>query len=167
MARILDDLSRTFSEYLLIPRLTRRDHLPSQVSLTAPLARHRRGENSRLALNIPVVSASMQAVSGTEMAIALARQGGMAFVFCSQSIEAQAAMIAKVKAHKAGFVRSDSNVKPTATLRELLEVMKTDRPLHRAGHRGRHQHRAVHGHHHRQGLLGVRGRPRLARSRTT
>jgi IMP dehydrogenase len=124
MARILDDLSRTFSEYLLIPRLTRRDHLPSQVSLTAPLARHRRGENSRLALNIPIVSASMQAVSGAEMSIALARQGGMAFVFCSQPVAAQAAMIAKVKAHKAGFVRSDSNVRPTATLRELLEVMK-------------------------------------------
>jgi IMP dehydrogenase len=124
MARILEDLSRTFSEYLLIPRLTRREHVPRNVSLTAPIARHRKDEPSRLSLNVPVVSASMQAVSGPDMATALARQGGVAFVFCSQSVESQAAMIAKVKAHKAGFVRSDSNVKPTATLSELLEVMK-------------------------------------------
>ena len=124
MAKILDDLSRTFSEYLLIPRLTRKTHVPRNVSLAAPLARHRKDEPSRLSLNIPVVSASMQAVSGTDMGIALARQGGAAFVFCSQSIESQAAMIAKIKAHKAGFVVSDSNVKPGATLRELLEVMR-------------------------------------------
>lgn len=124
MAKILDDLSRTFSEYLLIPRLTRKEHVPRNVSLAAPLARHKKGEASRLSLNIPVVSASMQAVSGTEMAIALARQGGSAFVFCSQSIEGQAAMIARIKAHKAGFVVSDSNVKPTASLRELLDVMR-------------------------------------------
>lgn len=124
MARILEDLSRTFSEYLLIPRLTRREHVPRNVSLAVPVARHKAGEPSRLSLNIPVVSASMQAVSGTDMGVALARQGGMAFVFCSQSIEAQASMIAKIKSHKAGFVRSDSNVKPDATLQDLLDVMK-------------------------------------------
>ena len=124
MAKILDDLSRTFSEYLLIPRLTRKEHVPRNVSLAAPIARFKTGEASRLSLNIPVVSASMQAVSGTDMGVALARQGGMAFVFCSQSIESQAAMIAKIKSHKAGFVRSDSNVKPSATLRELLDVMR-------------------------------------------
>jgi IMP dehydrogenase len=124
MARILHDLSRTFSEYLLIPRLTQRDHIPRNVDLSVPIAKYKRGEPSRLRLNIPVVSASMQAVSGSEMAIALARQGGLAFTFCSQTIERQAAMIAKVKSHKAGFVRSDSNVKPTASLRELLGVMR-------------------------------------------
>ncbi|HKP97133.1 MAG TPA: IMP dehydrogenase [Fibrobacteria bacterium] len=124
MAKILDDLSRTFSEYLLIPRLTRKEHVPRNVSLVTPVASHKIGEASRLSLNIPVVSASMQAVAGTDMGIALARQGGVAFVFCSQSIESQAAMIAKIKSHKAGFVRSDSNVKPSASLRELLGVMK-------------------------------------------
>lgn len=124
MARILTDLSRTFSEYLLIPRLTRRENVPRNISLSCPIARFKTGEFSRLCLNIPVVSASMQSVSGNEMGVALARQGGMAFVFCSQSIEAQAAMIAKIKSHKAGFVRSDSNVKPDATLQDLLEVMK-------------------------------------------
>ncbi len=124
MARILEDLSRTFSEYLLIPRLTRREHSPNNVSLRAPVARYKRGETSRLHVNVPIVSASMQAVSGSEMSIALARQGGVAFIYCSQSVEAQAAMIARVKSHKAGFVRSDSNSKPNATLRELLATMK-------------------------------------------
>ena len=118
MAKILDDLSRTFSEYLLIPRLTKRDNVPRNVSLVAPIARFKQGESSRLSLNVPVVSASMQAVSGTDMGVALARQGGVAFVFCSQSIESQAAMIAKIKSHKAGFVRSDSNVKPSAPERQ-------------------------------------------------
>ncbi len=124
MARILEDLSRTFSEYLLIPRLTRRQHVMRNVSLVTPIAKHKVGETSRLNLNIPVVSASMQAVSGPDMGIALARQGGIAYVFCSQSIESQAAMIAKIKSHKAGFVRSDSNVRPSATLQELLDMMK-------------------------------------------
>lgn len=124
MARILNDLSRTFSEYLLIPRLTQKHHLPRSVDLSAPIARFKRGEASRLRLNIPVVSASMQSVSGPEMATALARQGGLAFIFCSQSIERQAAMITKVKAHKAGFVRSDSNVKPDSSLHDLLAVMR-------------------------------------------
>ncbi len=123
MARILDDLSRTFSEYLLLPRLTTRDHSPRNVKLETPIARHLKGETPRLSLNVPIVSASMQAVAGPEMATALARQGGLAFIYCSQSIESQAAMIAKVKAHKAGFVKSDSNVKPDSTLTELLEVM--------------------------------------------
>src|SRR5690606_35896782 len=109
MARILDDISRTFSEYLLIPRLTKREHVSRNVSLECPVARFKAGDKSRLHLNIPLVTASMQAVSGPDMGIALARQGGLAFIFCSQSVESQAAMIAKVKSHKAGFVRSDSN----------------------------------------------------------
>ncbi len=124
MARILPDVSRTFAEYLLLPGLSRKEHLPRNVSLTTPVAAFRNGEKSRFSLNAPVVSASMQAVSGAEMAIALARQGGLAFVYCSQSIENQAAMIAKVKAHKAGFVRSDTTVHPESTLRQLLAVQK-------------------------------------------
>jgi IMP dehydrogenase len=124
MARILPDVSRTFAEYLLLPGLTRREHIPRNVSLAAPVAAFQRGATSRFQLNIPVVSASMQAVSGAEMATALARQGGLAFVFCSQSIENQAAMIAKVKAHKAGFVRSDTTIHPASTLRELLAIRR-------------------------------------------
>ena len=124
MARILPDVSRTFAEYLLLPGLSRREHIPRNVSLAAPMAAFQRGETSRFQLNVPVVSASMQAVSGAEMATALARQGGLAFVFCSQSIENQAAMIAKVKAHKAGFVRSDTTIHPASTLRELLAIRR-------------------------------------------
>lgn len=124
MAIILPDVSRTFAEYLLLPGLTGKQHTPRNVSLSSPIAAFGRGETSRLSLNVPVVSASMQSVSGTEMAIALARQGGLAFVFCSQSIESQSAMIAKVKAHKAGFVRSDTTVHPQSTLRELVALRR-------------------------------------------
>ncbi len=123
MARILEDFSRTFSEYLLVPRLTKLEHTPKNTVLHTPIKRFKKGETP-LQLNIPIVSAAMQSVSGSEMAIALARQGGLTFTYCSQSIESQAAMVNKVKSHKAGFVRSDSNVKPSATLAELVEVMK-------------------------------------------
>ena len=126
MATILDGFSRTFSEYLLIPRLTMRTHIPSNVSLQSPVAKFKKGETSRFTLNLPVVSASMQAVSGADMGVALARQGGAAFVFCSQSIESQAAMIAKIKAHKAGFVKSTLNIKPDATLKEVLGLMRRE-----------------------------------------
>lgn len=126
MLRIIDGFSRTFSEYLLIPRLTKKVHSPANVTLPVPIARFKRGEVSRFTLNIPVVSASMQAVSGADMGIALARQGGAAFVFCSQSIESQAAMIYKIKSRKAGFVKSALNIKPSATLREVLELMRRE-----------------------------------------
>ncbi len=124
MAIFLDDVSRTFSEYLLIPRLTKRNHIPSNVSLKTPIARHRKGEESRLQLNIPFVTASMQAVSGPDMAISLARLGGLAFIYCSQPIDQQASMISRVKAHKAGFVESDSNVRPDTALREAIALTK-------------------------------------------
>jgi IMP dehydrogenase len=100
--------------------------MSSNVSLMAPVAKFKKGETSRLQLNLPVVSASMQAVSGVDMGVALARQGGAAFVFCSQPIDAQAAMISKIKLHKAGFVKSTLNVKPSATLRELLDLMRRE-----------------------------------------
>lgn len=124
MAKILTDISRTFSEYLLIPRLTEKKHVASRVSLATPIARFKRGEEPRLSLNIPFVSASMQSVSGPQMAIALARRGGLAFIFCSQPINKQAKMISKVKLHKAGFVESDSNVKPDTPLRDAIALIK-------------------------------------------
>lgn len=101
MALILDSFSRTFSEYLLIPRLTKRGHLSARVSTKTPLARFYEGDRSRLYLDIPIVSASMQAVSGVDMGVALAGQGGAAFVFCSQPISLQAAMIADIAARGA------------------------------------------------------------------
>lgn len=124
MAIILNDISRTFAEYLLIPRLTRRGQSPSQVSLQTPMARVEKNTLSRFTTNIPVVSACMQSVSGSKLSIALARQGGLSFVFCSQPIESQAEMVHQVKSHKAGFVESDSNATPNMRLAEVIELVK-------------------------------------------
>ena len=122
MARFVNEPSRTFNEYLLIPSFSGRDCTPANVSLRTPLVKHRVGEDSELNLNIPLASAIMQSVSGERMAVALAKEGGISFVFGAQNIEDQAAMVAKVKDHKAGFVRSDSNVCPDATLADILEM---------------------------------------------
>ncbi len=124
MATILDDVSRTFSEYLLIPRLTRRGQRPDQVDLSTPLSAVEGNEAPRFSINVPVVSACMQSVSGSRLAIALARQGGLSFVFCSQPIESQADMVRQVKAHKAGFVQSDSNTTVDETLGGVIDLMK-------------------------------------------
>ena len=128
MAKILPDISRTFSEYLLIPRLTEKQHVASNVSLKTPIAKFKKGETPRLSINIPFVSASMQAVSGVKMAIALARRGGLAFIFCSQTISQQASMVFRVNHHKAGFVDSDSNVKPETPLKDTISL------IHKTGH---------------------------------
>ncbi len=122
MAQIIDNISRTFSEYLILPGLSRKDNIPSQVDLKAPIKKFKKGTLSELYLNIPITSACMQAVSGPELAIALARMGGMSFIYCSQPIKTQADMIKKVKSHKAGFVLSDSNLKPTDTLEDFVRL---------------------------------------------
>ena len=123
MATIFEQESRTFSEYLLVPNLTTEKNTPDQVDLSAPVCKYRKGqEESKLKINIPVVSAVMQAVSDDGMAIALARCGGMSFIFQSQSIESQCEMIRKVKKYKAGIVESDSNVSPEATLNDILAM---------------------------------------------
>ena len=124
MAQIVDTISRTFDEFLILPGLTGKEHVPSKVSCTVPLARFKKGETSRAQLNIPFVSAAMQAVSGPDLATALARKGGAAFIYSSQSIEAQADMVKKVKEHKAGFVPSDSNLAPSATLADAVALRK-------------------------------------------
>jgi IMP dehydrogenase len=135
MAFYYDAPSRTFGEYLLIPNLTTKQCIPQNVDLVAPLVRYRAEPGSKpdprrsaLRLNVPITSALMQAVSGPDLAIALARVGGLSFVPTSQSIEAEAAMVRKVKNYKAGFVVSDSNVRPDATLTEVLAL--TERTGH-------------------------------------
>ncbi|MBP5774862.1 MAG: IMP dehydrogenase [Clostridiales bacterium] len=123
MAKIFEQESRTFSEYLLVPNLTTEDNTPDKVDLSAPVAKYRKGqEESRLKINIPMVSAVMQSVSDDGMAIALARCGGLSFVFQSQSIESQCDMIRKVKKYKAGIVESDSNLSPDDSLEKVLEL---------------------------------------------
>lgn len=122
MAIYSNDISRTFSEYLLIPGLTTKDCVPANVSLTTPLVKYRKGEKAGLELNIPFVSAIMQSVSDNNMAIALARNGGLSFIYGSQPIDAQADMIRKVKKFKAGFVVSDANLTPEHTLKDVIAL---------------------------------------------
>ena len=122
MAFYYKEPSRTFSEYLLIPGYTGADCIPANVSLSAPITRFHKGETPSIVLNIPLVSAVMQSVSDDKMAIALAREGGLSFIYGSQSIADEAAMVRRVKTYKAGFVQSDSNLKPTDTLRDVLAM---------------------------------------------
>ena len=122
MAIYFNEPSRTFSEYLLIPGYTSEDCVPDKVTLRTPLVKFKKGEEPALSLNVPFASAIMQSVSNDTMAIALAKEGGISFIYGSQSIEDEAAMVARVKSYKAGFVPSASNLTPDATLGDVLEL---------------------------------------------
>lgn len=122
MARYYDEPSHTFSEYLLVPSYSAADCTPQNVSLKTPVCKHRVGEQSPLTMSIPLVSAVMQSVSGEQLASALAREGGISFLFVSQSIESQVAMVRNVKKAKSGFVRSDSNVTPDQTMTDVMAL---------------------------------------------
>ncbi len=124
MAYYYSEPSRTFSEYLLIPGYTTPECIPANVSLKTPLVKYKRGEEPAISLNIPMVSAIMQAVSNDTLAIALAKEGGVSFIYGSQSIEDEAAMVARAKGYKAGFVRSDSNLTPESTLADVLALVE-------------------------------------------
>ena len=122
MAHFFDEPSHTFGEYLLVPGYSSAECIPSNVSLRTPVVKFKKGEASPLSMNIPMVSAIMQSVSGERMAIALAKEGGISFIYGSQSVENEAAMVSRVKSYKAGFVTSDSNVKPDDTLADILAL---------------------------------------------
>lgn len=123
MAHIFDEPSRTFNEYLLVPGYSSTECRVENVSLRTPVVKFRKGEEeSPIQMNIPMVSAIMQAVSGDRLAIALAKEGGISFIYGSQSIESQAEMVKRVKDHKAGFVTSDANIRPDQTLEDLLAL---------------------------------------------
>ena len=123
MAFYYSEPSRTFSEYLLVPGYSSEDCIPDRVSLRTPLTKYRKGqEEPAISLNVPLVSAIMQSVSNDTLAIALAKEGGLSFIFGSQTVEAQAAMVAKVKGYKAGFVVSASNLTPENTLADVLAL---------------------------------------------
>ncbi len=127
MAYFYEEPSHTFGEYLLIPGYTSAECIPENVTLRTPLTRFNKkaGEKSDLYMNIPMVSAVMQSVSDDKMAIALAKEGGISFIYGSQSIEDQAAMVSRVKAYKAGFVTSDSNIRPDQTIADLLSIIQS------------------------------------------
>lgn len=122
MAHYFNEPSRTFSEYLLIPGYTSEECIPANVSLRTPLVKFKKGEESAIMLNIPMTSAIMQSVSNDTLAIALAKEGGISFIYGSQSIEDEAAMVARVKGYKAGFVVSASNLTPENTLADVLAL---------------------------------------------
>lgn len=122
MAFFYNEPSRTFNEYLLLPNLTPKNCTPQNIDLTTPIVKFSRGEKASININIPLVSAVMQAVSDSGMAIELARCGGLSFIYVSQPIDTQAEMVRKVKKYKAGFVVSDSNLKPEDTLAKVLEL---------------------------------------------
>lgn len=122
MAFYFDEPSRTFNEYLLVPGYSSAECIPSEVSLKTPLTKFKKGEEPEISLNVPMVSAVMQSVSDDGMAIALATEGGLSFIFGSQTIEDQAAMVGRAKAYKAGFVTSDANLSPDMTLKDVLAL---------------------------------------------
>ncbi len=122
MATFFDEPSHTFNEYLLVPGYADSTCIPANVSLKTPLVKFKKGEQPAIEMNIPMVSAIMQSVSGDRLAVALAREGGVAFIYGSQSIEDEAAMVARAKGYKAGFVKSDSNIAPEATLKDVLAL---------------------------------------------
>ena len=122
MAYFYSEPSHTFDEYLLVPGYSSAECIPTNVSLKTPLTKFRKGEEPAISMNIPMVSAIMQSVSDDKMAVALAKEGGVSFIYGSQSVEAEAAMVARAKAYKAGFVVSDSNITPDKTLADILEL---------------------------------------------
>ena len=124
MAKFFNDTSHTFNEYLLVPGYSSKECVPTNVDLTTPLVRFKKGQKSDIELRIPLVSAIMQAVSDDRLAVALAKDGGISFIYGSQSIESQADMVRRVKNYKAGFVLSDSNIKPDGTIGELLSLIE-------------------------------------------
>ena len=122
MATFFPGESHTFSEYLLVPGYSSSQCIPNNVSLKTPLTRFKRGEKPAITLNIPMVSAIMQSVSGVDMGVALATEGGLSFIYGSQSAESEAAMVKAVKDHKAGFVQSDSTLPPDMTMEQVIEL---------------------------------------------
>ena len=122
MAYYFNEVSHTFNEYLLVPGYSSAECIPANVSLKTPLVKFKRGEEPAISMNIPLTSAIMQSVSGDRLAVALAREGGVSFIYGSQSIEDEATMVERAKSYKAGFVVSESNVTPDSTLKDILEL---------------------------------------------
>ena len=123
MAKYFKEESRTFNEYLLVPGLSTKENTVENIDLSTPLVKFKKGQKPSISLKLPMVSAIMQSVSDDNMAVALAKEGGVSFIFGSQSIESEAEMIRKVKRYKAGFVVSDSNIKPDDTIGDLVELV--------------------------------------------
>ena len=105
----------TFDDVLLLPDYS--EVLPKEVSVRTRLTK-------RLFLNIPILSAAMDTVTEAEMAIAMAREGGLGVIHKNLSIEAQAAMVRKVKRSEAGMIQDPVTLPPTATLEDAERLMR-------------------------------------------
>ncbi len=120
--KINTNSSRTLMEYRLLPGYTSSDCKFKDISLKTPLVYSANNEK-KYYLNIPLVSAAMQSVSGDQMGVELAKLGGVAFIFCSQTPQSEAQMVKKIKNHKAGFVKP-RKVKPSMKVSEMYNIRK-------------------------------------------
>src|SRR2546426_12219898 len=105
----------TFDDVLLVPQKS--DVLPAEVSTETYLTRNIR-------LNIPLVSAAMDTVTDSRLAIAMAQQGGIGIVHKNQSIEAQAAEVDKVKRSESGMIVDPVTIHPEQKIAEALDLMQ-------------------------------------------
>ena len=122
-SRVREDLALTFDDVLLAPRhsLTH----PREVSITS---RFTRG----ISLNVPLVSAAMDTVTESEMAIAMARYGGIGVLHKNMSIDRQAAEVDRVKRSESGMILNPITLSPTASLREAVAQLVTGVALSQA-----------------------------------
>ena len=104
----------TFDDVLLVPQKS--EVLPGEVSLKTNLTKN-------IVLNIPIVSAAMDTVTESRLAIALAREGGIGFIHKNMSIEAQANEVDLVKRNESGMISNPVTLKPNQTVKEAYEIM--------------------------------------------
>jgi len=114
MLRILHE-ALTFDDVLLVPAYS--DVVPKDVSLKTRLTRN-------IELNIPLVSAAMDTVTESRLAIALAQEGGIGIIHKSMTIEQQAREVRAVKKHESGVVKDPITIEAAAPIRDLIELRK-------------------------------------------
>lgn len=115
MVKISDSVSRTFTEYLILPGRTARTTRIEDISLRSRIT-------DTQEIPLPFLSAAMQSVTGHELAIELAKQGGLGVVPSSLPIKEQAGIIEKVKRYRSGFVHNVRTVGPDEKVSRLLEL---------------------------------------------
>ena len=108
----------TYDDVLLVPAYS--EVLPRDVDISSRLTRNIR-------VNVPIVSAAMDTVTESDLAIAMAQEGGIGMLHKNMSIEAQAREVRKVKRSESGLIVDPITLHPEATLNEALELMKENR----------------------------------------
>ncbi len=136
MAYYFSEPSRTFGEYLLVPGYSSSECIPKAVSLKTPLVNRFKGEEAGpLTMNIPMVSAIMQSVSGVDMGVALAKEGGVSFIYGSQSAESEADMVKAVsRLTKRALSPPTPTLPPHDHGADVMELKNPYRPFHRCHH---------------------------------